>query len=1219
MGFTKFFRQSIVVTSQWHARLIGIGLCIEAIFLGLAALHVWSAFQPPSLLVPPTTDNVTLTLNNLGTAFPFFLVLIAFVGLLVLLPGWIASSFLNERPNLVGSFVFGFTSLGGLVLLSQFLHIPSIWPSMLIHLGWQVGLWWVWSRQRVGDLTFPENWQCGVVMLSMLLLGLFALYLNPVLRLDTVDNWNAAWASIRLSNGIGTLEGLPRNDWNAWIAVIAWLAHLTGASPMYLYQWLGSVALVPLMVALAFGIMTYLTQNFALATTAAWLTMLAFITGAGAFIPGLTNTATILMQSEFSATDKWLAMVLVVPAALVMFSKVINQPGSWRKLGILLITFGAGTILHAEALTVMAWLTLIYLVTDLGFGNRAQWQHKMIVIVFCAALLFILIPLIFPRAYSLTASYRGTTRDAGLARGVYTTVVTDWFILNPALLLAPLLLGPSLMILLRGFPHSERVPASLQGLLYSWVWAIFLLFIPPFATLLDHFWFPTWLERFVWTLPFGVLAASSLVYIVGRWRRAFVGASIILTIILPPLSHLTLTDLDWRLREQPIVTQDVADLTKYLQSEGTHAGGILLSPMPGPQTMIASVLGPGEGLLATTYGTPTIQSLYSTPWWGTHVLKSYIANQVTWIVAERASSVTIQFGLQPDRYPLVYENPSYLLYRVASPLVTTPVDDLVDKLSTPDTIDASTLPGYLSDPYSQVIVGLAYQAIQQCDKATDVLQKAAAQVPFARQPYLQVLANCGQTDTLRQAASAWRDNPQLASTLLTTSVLGAIDTPTFETAFHNWQARQYTYLTEGVETRQVAQDIATRRGQPDLAIAALHRLPDILFTNQDRYDLAYWTALSGHPDPALFGQAGRPDLATLWQAFLSPKPADMRNKFQWVVDHADSATANLLLGQTCETLQDTACAEAAYQRALSYPNDPVSFYGAVRLIHLQDQQHKDTTQTRQIARTIAEGLSLSYSDNLGVPTLHSPEKGQPLQNVMVTAQWAAPFKEQNLENRTLNVTFTNSMPEGQSVYTFLKIGTADAVPLNVYVPGETSVTWPVKLTVPTLRTGVVAPLEGSFKVFMTQAGSTVIVADTPSWLPPKATFDPTAKPLVVFSPGLQLWNATALCTNHEQTQIVLTWLPTQPLNQRYTLYIHALDATGNLVSQIDVQPFNDAYPTEGWLSGYPFQMTEILPVHNASMTFGIGWYLSSDGSRLPLEGNTTANGNFVLPVTTCSD
>ncbi len=1205
----------LTISERIHRRILWSVLIAEIAFLGLGAAQFWSTFPQSFSKINTNGDNFTVAIANLPVLFPALCILWLAVVLLLIFPGWLACLFLQERPSLVGSVMFGFTIFGGLVLLSQFLHIRSIWIALVVHVSWQIILLaWV-VHKHVPTFKRPSNPSIAVVILSMFLINAFVLYLNPVIRLDTVDSWNYMLGVHRLVGGIGTGIGSARNDWNAWIGLNAWITNLTGIAPIGLFHQLWPVILLPILVVVAFSTVRQMTDNGQLATSTAWLTMLAFVTsvGFGALYSGQETLAYTLIRAETVSSDKWVALVLLVPAALVMLVDQLNRPLTWRTPVVLFAALGVGTIYHPQALTVTSWIGLIYLSTQLVTQENPYRKTHLVGWIGLVIILFGFIPHIFPLAYSLTSELNGTTKTLSIHSGWYRAISPNLFIPNPAYLVAPLLIGPLLLTLLRGL-KPLRLADPLRQLLASWAWAVFILYIPPFATILEPVWFPSWLDRFAWSLPFGILVAVVLWDMIKR-KGQYTAVIILLTVVLLPLSRLTPDTADWRRNQQPVVDQDTLDLVEYFDQE--QLTGKLLTPLPGPQTIIYYELyfkNPPPSIMLPGYGYPDVRKLYAMPWWGAKTLQTYIVNQVNWLVVERDSVVLPQIALQPERYVLKRENATYRVYQVAANFSVTPIDRLVDQLADPQTIDVQHLPPLIGqDPYSQTIVGLAYQAIKRCDQALPLLEQALSN-SFARGPYLTALASCDQKDQVRTLASRWHDDPFLASTLLTESVIGYIDQSTMETAVLQWLARPNIQRDERVSARQVAKALATRGGRPDLAIKALQRLPDALLEMQDWLALGDWAILTGHPDATLYQRAGREDLALLSKGHQMTNPTQARDLYQQAAQQSQQPLANLFWGQACEAVHDYTCAKAAYQMVMQTPGDPMALYGAGAMVRLQNALGENTQPMINTIKAIASGFGLSTFDNLPAPRIRPLLPGRTVDDIQIVAQWVQPLTEQWMAHRVLEVTLTNSLPEGKTIYSNVGAIKELASSFAVYLPPHASVTWSIPITVPA-RQSLETPLTPI--VFSTPQTS-AIIAETPSWLPPKVLIDTTRRPQAVFGEVLQLREVSVKCTTPDQRVLNLTWLPVSNIDKRYTLFIHLYDAKGQLVGQVDESPFHNTYPTDFWIVGYGVQTRSSLPTQQTPITAHIGWYWLNDGSRLSANGDQGGQGEYVTVVPACS-
>ena len=84
----------------------------------------------------------------------------------------------------------------------------------------------------------------------------------------------------------------------------------------------------------------------------------------------------------------------------------------------------------------------------------------------------------------------------------------------------------------------------------------------------------------------------------------------------------------------------------------------------------------------------------------------------------------------------------------------------------------------------------------------------------------------------------------------------------------------------------------------------------------------------------------------------------------------------------------------------------------------------------------------------------------------------------------------------------------------------------------------------------------------------------------------------------------------RPIESDYTVFVHVLDAEGQVRAQRDVQPMDGRAPTSWWLPGEVIRDEHILPLRDAHLppgiyTLSIGMYHWTTGERLPL---TDSNG-----------
>jgi hypothetical protein len=152
-----------------------------------------------------------------------------------------------------------------------------------------------------------------------------------------------------------------------------------------------------------------------------------------------------------------------------------------------------------------------------------------------------------------------------------------------------------------------------------------------------------------------------------------------------------------------------------------------------------------------------------------------------------------------------------------------------------------------------------------------------------------------------------------------------------------------------------------------------------------------------------------------------------------------------------------------------------------------------------------------------------------------------------------------------------------------------------------------------------ETGQRLAVADNqtsfnlgPLWVT-ETNPQPAADPVAHFGPHLTLAQPIlAGDTLH------LTWQTDQPLDPQTTIFIHLLDAEGNLVSQLDGPPYGGLYPLDAWLPNQPIpDLRQLGPPSASFSTIAIGIYNPISGDRLPATdpaGNPLPNNAFILPV-----
>jgi len=115
------------------------------------------------------------------------------------------------------------------------------------------------------------------------------------------------------------------------------------------------------------------------------------------------------------------------------------------------------------------------------------------------------------------------------------------------------------------------------------------------------------------------------------------------------------------------------------------------------------------------------------------------------------------------------------------------------------------------------------------------------------------------------------------------------------------------------------------------------------------------------------------------------------------------------------------------------------------------------------------------------------------------------------------------------------------------------------------------------------------------WLETPERPQPTGA-TATFGETIHLRGATL---NRAEHTITLFWETTAPITEDVTIFVHLLDANGQMVGQADGDPFDNRYRLSAWRVRHLFEETRPLTGNVAFETLAIGIYRRADGVRLP--------------------
>jgi hypothetical protein len=115
-------------------------------------------------------------------------------------------------------------------------------------------------------------------------------------------------------------------------------------------------------------------------------------------------------------------------------------------------------------------------------------------------------------------------------------------------------------------------------------------------------------------------------------------------------------------------------------------------------------------------------------------------------------------------------------------------------------------------------------------------------------------------------------------------------------------------------------------------------------------------------------------------------------------------------------------------------------------------------------------------------------------------------------------------------------------------------------------------------------------------------YQPTHPTRVNFAGAIALigYDLNPPANGEEQSTITLYWESLAPVSEDYVVFLHLLDATGQVIAQADGPPTGNAYPTRWWAAGEVIADTHLLPASSNMMALRLGLYDLNSVQRLPI-------------------
>jgi hypothetical protein len=126
---------------------------------------------------------------------------------------------------------------------------------------------------------------------------------------------------------------------------------------------------------------------------------------------------------------------------------------------------------------------------------------------------------------------------------------------------------------------------------------------------------------------------------------------------------------------------------------------------------------------------------------------------------------------------------------------------------------------------------------------------------------------------------------------------------------------------------------------------------------------------------------------------------------------------------------------------------------------------------------------------------------------------------------------------------------------------------------------------------------------------------PATPPIARFDNRVTLLDAAAAMTSNS-LRVNFLWQVNEPPPDDVTVFVHVLDANGQLIAQADGDPLAGSYPFYQWPAGLVVRDDRLIEVPGSNLTVRVGLYHRSTGERLKVTSdNNAVLADNAVPVT----
>jgi hypothetical protein len=317
----------------------------------------------------------------------------------------------------------------------------------------------------------------------------------------------------------------PRFGFNAWLLVLAAWSRFAAVDPVFLYERVAPLLLVPTALSAA----RLLAGSIFRTPRVVWLAVVAtaLLWSGGSLFPILTR----------SVEDKILAAVVLAPVSLAAIARALSS----RSLGWIV---GASLAL-AAASTVHPVVYMITVLSALPYIALMAASRKTTPLVAALLVAALALGAAYPMSNGSAARELLAADGATLEQTDHPVVrihrsrdrlielKDDGYIVNPRLLAHPVTAFALLSLFFLGARTREErfflIPATLIPL--------FICFAPPLATLVGGVGVPWMIYRVLWAIPYGMLAAAGIETVSNTVRLPALAAVALLAIGVAPIAR----------------------------------------------------------------------------------------------------------------------------------------------------------------------------------------------------------------------------------------------------------------------------------------------------------------------------------------------------------------------------------------------------------------------------------------------------------------------------------------------------------------------------------------------------------------------------------------------------------------------------------------------------------------------------------------------------------